>query len=301
MKRPVIIDCDPGADDFLAILLALASPELNVLGITTVFGNAAVEQTAWNATRACLAAGKTDVLVYAGASAPLMSKIRPDFSCCGEDGLCDSTLPGDRSLISSRCASEFLAETLEISQEPVTIISTAAMTNLAVLLRQRPGLAYKIKKIVTISGYYGQNPAAARAEWNVLLDPEAAKAVFSAPISIRAVGLDVTADLRDSYVNQLLSVASGKIAAFMQQTTDFNVRHTLYPCSILVDGMAVAAALRSEIAHYQAGCAWVCPERTDCGLMQFASMGSGGATVYAADHFDFETYIRLLEERVIAK
>lgn len=301
MKRPVIIDCDPGADDFLAILLALASPELNVLGITTVFGNASAEQTAWNATRACLAAGKTGVFVYAGAAAPLMSKIRPDFSYCGEDGLCDSTLSGDRALISSRYANEFLVETLEKSQEPVTIISTAAMTNLAVLLRQQPNLAYQIKEIITISGYYGQNPAAARAEWNVLLDPEAAKIVFSAPVSIRAVGLDVTADLRDSYVEQLLSAASGKIAAFMQHTTDFNVRQGLYPRSILVDGMAVAAALRSESAHYQTGCAWVYPERTDCGLMKFDSKRSDRATVYAADHFDFETYIQLLKERVIAK
>ena len=300
MKKPVILDCDPGADDFLAILLLLASPEIEVLGITTVFGNAAVEQTAWNAARACLAAGKAGPLVYAGAAAPLMSRTAADFTYCGKDGLCDSPLPGDRSLLGGKSAGTFLEETLETAREPVTVISTAAMTNLAALLRRRPDLAPKISEIVTVSGYYGRDPAVARAEWNILLDPEAARIVFSAPAVIRAVGLDVTAGLQNAYVDRLLS-APGGVGAFLRQTTDFNLRNGLYPYSVLVDGMAAAAVILPGIAHYQRGTALVRPERTDSGLMEFFPGGGSGASVHAADRFDYEAYLQLLEERVIAK
>lgn len=301
IKTPVIMDCDPGADDFLAILLALASPELEVLGITTVFGNASAEQTAWNAARACRMAKAEDLLVYAGAEAPLGSKVALDFSYCGRDGLCDSPLPGDSTFVSDKRADIFFAEALAAAEEPVTIVSTAAMTNVAELIRQRPELTSKIKEIVTISGYYSQNPRAARAEWNILVDAAAAETVFSSPVAVRAVGLDVTAELQDRYVDRLLASARGGISDFIRHTTDYNVRHQLYPRSILVDSMAVAAVIHPEIARYQAGAVQIDPEKTDRELMQFEPECRKGAPVYAADRFDYEAYIRLLEERVMAR
>lgn len=293
---PVIIDCDPGVDDVLALMLALRTPALRVLGITTVCGNATVEYTSWNATRACLLAGRTDANVYRGAAAPLERPFLFDPEYCGKDGLCCSQLSGSPTLLHPKPAVQFLRDTLCRSPQPVTIVSIAAMTNLAEVLLRYPEVRSHIKEIVTISGYYWFNLPVARAEWNILFDPEAAEVVFSSGVPIRALGLDVTSQLKNEYAEALAAQASGPLKAFLDHSIAFIRQRGLEPGGILVDAMAVAAVLQPELAVYRRGNATVHPHCANQHLTEF--IPQDGGSVLAATDFDFPAYLELLESWV---
>lgn len=301
MKQlPIILDCDPGADDALAILLALASPELDVLGITTSFGNSSVENTTWNATRTCVLAGRRDVKVSRGAAQPLFRKLKLDTLYGGSDGLCCCALAGDAKMVTQFPADAFLMEALLTAREPVTVISTACMTNLASALLRAPAVARGIKEVVTVSGYYGLNPNVARAGWNILVDPHAAKLVLESGVRVRAAGLDVTALLQDGMVDTLLKGKQGPVCDFLAHATAYNRANGLFACSILVDAMAVATALSPGLAKYEHGYVTVDPTRTDSGLMRFekAPAEDAGSAVMAASSFHYADYLELLRGRV---
>ncbi|MDE7221115.1 MAG: nucleoside hydrolase [Oscillospiraceae bacterium] len=298
MKRiPVIIDCDPGVDDVLALLLALRAPELDVLGITTVCGNATVEYTSWNATRACLLANCGGVSVYPGAAKPMLRPFLFDAEYCGKDGLCCSDLAGSRELLAEKPAVNFLRDALLASREPVTIVSIAAMTNLGELLRDYPETKPHIKEIVTISGYYWLNPAIARAEWNILYDPEAAELVFASGVPVRALGVDVTAQLQDSYTEELTEKCTGRLRDFLSHSLAFVKAHSMAPGGILVDALAVAAVIAPELACYRRGTVRIDPRRTDQYLTEFHPEEEG--TLQAAEHVDFLAYLQLLIDRMV--
>lgn len=293
MKQiPVIIDCDPGADDSLGILLALHQKNISVLGITAVCGNAPVEQTALNATKILCLAEKEDIFVYRGAEQPMKRKLEFSTLYSGPDGLCDTGLPENQELISSFSAKQFLIETLKNTKTPITIIATAGFTNLADAFLEEPSIAKGIKEIVAASGYFGLNKKECRAEWNILVDPEAAEIIFSSGIPIRAIGLDVTCMLEDSYMERVLSCGSGKIADFLKKCDVYNRKTGLNAYSLLIDPMATAAVIDPEIAEYQIGRVKIVPDRSDAGLMEFAA---GEGNVNAAYQFDMETYLKMIE------
>lgn len=293
MKQiPVIIDCDPGADDSLGILLAVKSKAISVLGITAVCGNAPVMQTALNATKVLKLAECEDVFVYCGADQPMKRSLEFTALYSGADGLCDTGLPEKRELLSELSANEYLIRTLKNAKEPITIITTAGFTNLAEALQQDPSIAGGIKEIVAAAGYFGLNKKKCRAEWNILVDPEAAEIVFSSGLPIRAVGLDVASMLEDSYTEQVLSAGKGKFAAFLRDCDLYNRKAGLKAYSLLVDAMAIAAVIEPEIAYYEEGMVKIDPARTDAGLMAF-SAGSGN--VKAAYRFDMELYLEMIE------
>lgn len=293
MKQiPVIIDCDPGADDSLGILLALHSKKISVLGITTVCGNAPSMQTALNATKILGLAGREDVSVYCGADQPMKRNLEFSTLYSGLDGLCDTGLEERRGLLSELGAKEYFIETLNNVQSPVTVVATAGFTNLAEALQEEPGIAGGIKEIVAASGYFGLNQKECRAEWNILVDPEAAKIIFSSGIPVRAIGLDVTCMLEDACIERILSCGTGRIIDFFSGCDAYNRKAGLSPCSLLVDGMAMAAVISPEIACYETGKVIVHPERTDEGLMEF-HVGEGN--VKAAYKFDMEFYLKMIE------
>lgn len=297
MKQiPVIIDCDPGVDDVIALVLAFGAPEVHVLGITTVNGNSTVENTTRNAARACRIAGvKTPV--FSGAEKPLYRDFTFDPAYCGADGLCDIDLAPDTAVIQPQSALSFLTQTLREAAEPVTIVSIASMTNLAQLLMQAPELKTKIKEIVTIAGYYWLDPDAGRAEWNVLYDPEAAKLVFDSGVPVRALGLDVTAKLRLEHAQLLLEQSSHEFERFLQHSLQFITKKQMNPAGILVDAMAVAATIRPELARYRRGRAQVNPTRSDAHLMEFTPCADGN--VLAAEAFDFSAYMNLFRKQEV--
>jgi len=192
--RPLVIDTDPGIDDAVAILLALASPEVDLRLVTTVHGNVELPQTTENALRVLHLAGRSDVPVAAGARSSLVHP-QPERAgqVHGSAGLGGVQLPPSPAAVDRRPAVVALAELLESSAEPVTVAAIGPLTNLALLLAVYPDAAARIDRLVVMGGSAtrGGNVTAA-AEFNAWSDPEAAQAVFRSPLRTVMVGLDVT-------------------------------------------------------------------------------------------------------------
>jgi pyrimidine-specific ribonucleoside hydrolase len=189
---PTILDCDPGHDDALAIALALARPELRVLAITTVAGNASLERTTRNALRVLALLGRTDVPVAAGAARPLTRQSWVPVEFHGESGLDGADLPEPISRPAAMSAVELAAGLVRDSAGPVTLVATGPLTNVALLLRAAPELAGRIGAISLMGGSLGEGNTTPAAEFNIWADPEAADIVFRSGIPILMSGLDVT-------------------------------------------------------------------------------------------------------------
>ncbi len=195
MKRNVIIDCDPGQDDAVAILLALASPkDINVLGITTVGGNVPLSWTESNARRICELAGRPDMKVFAGASQPLMRKLVTAEWIHGDTGLDGANLPDPTMPLQEMHAVSFIVETCRsAADKSITICPIGPMTNVALALMKSPEIIPKIKEIVCMGGAikeFGNTTPA--AEFNIYVDPQAAKVVLDSGIPMVMMPLDVT-------------------------------------------------------------------------------------------------------------
>ncbi len=190
--RPVILDCDPGHDDALAIALAVVRPELDVLAITTVAGNARLSATTRNAGRVLALLGRDDIPVAAGADRPLVREPWVPVEFHGESGLDGADLPEPARPPVDVTAVELTAGVLRAAREPVTLIATGPLTNIALLLDAAPGLRERIGLISLMGGSLGEGNTTASAEFNIWADPEAADTVFRSGIPIRMSGLDVT-------------------------------------------------------------------------------------------------------------
>jgi len=190
-STPIILDCDPGHDDALAIALALARPELELLAITTVAGNGPLDRTTRNALRVLTLLGRTDVPVAAGAERPLLREAWVPVEVHGDSGLDGADLPEPAVPVAEATALE-LAVTLVRERGPITLVATGPLTNVALLLRAAPGLRSRIAAISLMGGSLGEGNTTPSAEFNIWADPEAAAIVFESGIPIRMAGLDVT-------------------------------------------------------------------------------------------------------------
>ncbi len=191
-RIPVIVDCDPGHDDALAITLALARPELDVLGITTIGGNSTLANTTRNALRVLALLGRTDVPVAAGPDQPLVRPLETAPQVHGVSGLDGADLPEPASEPRPEGALEFLRATLAAAPAPVTLIPVGPLTNIGLLLRTYPASAEKIAGISLMGGAMGAGNWTPAAEFNIWVDPEAARIVFRSGLPITMHGLDVT-------------------------------------------------------------------------------------------------------------
>jgi len=189
---PVILDCDPGHDDALAIALAVASPELDVLAVTTVAGNAPLERTTRNALRVLTLVGRSDVPVAAGADRPLVRDPWVPVEFHGPSGLDGADLPEPAVPAVDGSAAEMIADLVRRSDRPVTLVPTGPLTNIALFLRAAPALHERVTEISLMGGSLGEGNTTAAAEFNIWADPEAAAIVFDAGIPIRMSGLDIT-------------------------------------------------------------------------------------------------------------
>jgi purine nucleosidase len=195
MPRKIIIDTDPGQDDAVAILLALASPEeLDVLGIVAVAGNVGLKQNAINALKVVEVSGRRDVAVYAGCSRPMRRELVTAEHVHGKTGLDGPTLPEPKLRLEHRHGVDFLIETLQREPEKsVTLCALGPLTNLAMAFVKAPDIVPRIAEIVLMGGGYfeGGNTTPA-AEFNIYVDPEAADVVFRSGVPITQIPLDVT-------------------------------------------------------------------------------------------------------------
>jgi pyrimidine-specific ribonucleoside hydrolase len=189
---PALIDCDPGQDDALALLLALASPELDVLGVAAVAGNQTVDKTTANALRVLELAGRKDIRVARGAQGPLSRELVVAADAHGETGLDGVDLPAASAEPVQEHAKDFLAARLQASERPVTLIALGPLTNVALLLEGHPESAAQIERIVLMGGAIHEGNQTPSAEFNIWIDPEAAAHVFESGLDVTMVGLDVT-------------------------------------------------------------------------------------------------------------
>jgi inosine-uridine nucleoside N-ribohydrolase len=189
---PVLIDCDPGQDDALALLLALGSPELDVIGVSAVAGNQTVDKTTANALRVLELAGRTDIPVAAGADGPLVGELVVAADAHGETGLDGVDLPPPTARHVPEHAKDFLAAKLDAFGAPVTLVALGPLTNIALLLEEHPESAAQIDRIVLMGGAIHEGNQTPSAEFNIWIDPEGAAQVFGSGLEVTMVGLDVT-------------------------------------------------------------------------------------------------------------
>jgi purine nucleosidase len=194
-RRPIVLDCDPGQDDAVAILLALASPdELDVRGITTVAGNVPLEKTERNARLMCDLAERTEIPVFAGCSRPLVRPLVTAEYVHGKEGIDGATIRMPDTKLQDMHGVDFLVDLLSSSpDDSITLVPTGPLTNVAAALVKEPKIVPKIREIVLMGGAMreGGNTTPS-AEFNIYVDPHAAKVVFECGRPLVVMGLDVT-------------------------------------------------------------------------------------------------------------
>lgn len=218
-RTPIILDCDPGHDDAIALLLALASPELDLRGVTTVHGNQTLEKTTANALRVLDLAGREDVQVAAGADRPLVRELTVAAHVHGDSGLDGPSLPPPGRGPAEGHAVDFMARRIAESPVPVTLVPTGPLTNVALLLERTGGA--NIERIVLMGGAVAEGNMTPAAEFNIWADPEAADRVFHAGLDVTMIGLDVTHRAVTTPALQERLRTSGTIGAFVADLVDF--------------------------------------------------------------------------------
>ena len=212
----IILDCDPGHDDAIALLLALASPEAQLLGVTTVAGNQTLAKTTANAIRVLDHLGRTEIPVCAGADRPLVRDPQVAREVHGESGLDGPQLPPPAREPEPIHAIDWIAHTLREQARPVTLVPTGPLTNIALLLARYPELAPRIERVVLMGGAIGLGNVTPAAEFNIWADPEAAQRVLSSGLDVTMVGLDVThrALMTPAHVHRLAATGlAGRLVA----------------------------------------------------------------------------------------
>jgi len=217
--RRIILDTDPGVDDAMAIFLALRSPELKVEAITAVSGNVPLELTLPNALRLVEIAGRTDIPIAGGASVPLVRRLITAKYVHGNNGLGGVDFPAPKLKPAAETATELISRLVHENPGQITIVGVGPLTNIATVLRADPEIARLIPEIVIMGGSLSGGNITPSAEFNMYVDPEAARIVFGAGISLTMVGLDVTEKvlLGEELVQALergqglISQAAGKI------------------------------------------------------------------------------------------
>jgi inosine-uridine nucleoside N-ribohydrolase len=218
---PIILDCDPGHDDAIAILLAVASPEVDLVGVTTVSGNQTVDKTTNNALRVLELAGRGDIPVYAGADAPFVRARDVAAHVHGETGLDGPDLPAPSNAARPQHAVEYLAEQYRGAEKPV-LVATGPLTNIGLLFATHPDA--RPERIVIMGGSIGEGNRTPAAEFNIWADPEAAQRVFAERLDTTMVGLDVThrALITDEHTERMRG--AGRVGKVVAELMDFYAR-----------------------------------------------------------------------------
>jgi len=252
----VVIDTDPGVDDALALLLAMRSPELKIEAITPVAGNVPLELSLPNALRMVEIAGRTDIPVAVGAKAPLLRRLVTAAYAHGENGLGGAVFPEPKIKPVAEPAAKFISQIVRKYPGEVTLITIGPLTNIATALNMDSELARMVKSLVMMGGSLSGGNITPAAEFNVYVDPEAARIVFQSAIPITMVGLDVTrkTSLTDEHVRILeagknpVSQAAAKIA---RNAINHNREQGFLVGPNMHDSLAVAGFLEPSLLKFQ--------------------------------------------------
>jgi purine nucleosidase len=223
MPRKILLDCDPGHDDAVALLLAWGSPEIDLVAVTTVAGNQTLEKVTRNALAVAAVAGITGVPFAAGCDRPLVRPAETAAEIHGVSGMDGPVLPPATTVLDSRHAVDLIIDTV-MAAEPgeITLVPTGALTNIALAVRKEPRIVERVREVVLMGGGYHVGNWSAVAEFNIVIDPEAAHIVFSEPWEVTMVGLDLTHQaLATPAVERAIAAIGTGPARFMGELMDF--------------------------------------------------------------------------------
>ena len=192
MATPIILDCDPGIDDALAIAFAHGHPGIDLLGITTVAGNVSLARTTANALAVCEYIGAAGTPVTPGCAGPLLRPALDARQVHGESGLGGAVLPPAAGSPAPGHAIDYITETVRAAPGQITLVATGPLTNIALAVKREPRLTDWVREFVIMGGSAGRGNVTPAAEYNIWADPEAAAAVFRAGWTVVVLGLDVT-------------------------------------------------------------------------------------------------------------
>jgi purine nucleosidase/pyrimidine-specific ribonucleoside hydrolase len=314
--KNVLIDCDPGIDDAVAIMLALKSPELELRAITAVSGNMTSDYTAANALRILELMGRSDIPVAQGPLAPLKRPYPRDPFSHGDDGLGNTGLPAPITALDSRDAAQLIVDTVNAHAGDISIAALGPLTNLALALQIDPHLPSKVTEVYAIAGAFGFTPYAFSqatgdnpvSEWNVYVDPEAAKIVFDAGFRFTAVSLDVCThpaiNLSDARLNRLRH-SDRREATLTAEIVDFVRAREYQSYCALIDSLAIAGIVDDGLLTVRDVAATV--ETTSDLTLGMTVMDvrnhhrwSHLPTIRATADADFESFLDLLVGRLTA-
>jgi purine nucleosidase len=303
--RKVVWDMDPGVDDALALIRALKSPEVQVLGITTVAGNAPVEMTSANACRVleCLNAGGIPVAM--GAASPLNHPLEDALSHHGPDGLGNCGLPSPQTPLYPAIAWDFLARSVLDAPGEITLVATGPLTNVAYAFELHPELPGLLAGLVIMGGAYSLTPYGKGnrtpfAEFNIWQDPEAAHIVFNSGADIFAVGLDVSMDpvacLNSQHLEQI-KTRHTPAAHLVAQLVEYEVKY--HGCCRMHDPLALAVLLDDSLFDFtSAGVEIVGGNDWDRGVTHILSADSS-QLIHVASAVDGPRFLKLFLSRIL--
>ena len=299
------LDCDPGHDDAIALLLALASPEVDLVGVSTVHGNQTLEKTTVNALKLLEFVGRTDVPVAVGADRPLRREPFVAEYVHGESGMDGPALPQPTTEPVAEHAVDFIARVVRESAEPVTLVPTGPLTNIGLFLARHPEVAARVERIVLMGGAIGEGNVTPAAEFNIWADPEAADRVFSSRLDVTMVGLDVTHRAIFGPEPTARLQAAGRVGAMVAELLDFYGRFHReaygWDGSPIHDAVAMAHAFRPGILEtIHTGVRVDCGEELGRGRTNVDLRGRVGwePNAHVAVEIDADAFIELLVERL---
>jgi inosine-uridine nucleoside N-ribohydrolase len=300
----IILDTDPGHDDAIALLLALASPEVEVLGVTSVSGNQTLEKTTRNALKILEFVERTDIPVHVGCERPLVREQWAAAYVHGESGLDGPNLPDPATAPADGHAIDFIAQAVG-ENDGVVLVPVGPLTNIGLLLARYPGIEERIARIVLMGGAIAEGNVTPAAEFNIWADPEAAHRVFTSGIEVTMVGLDVThkALLFPQKVDELRQ--AGRVGGLVAALYDFYHGHHQrmygWEGSPVHDALAVAHVIRDDLLRTQRcnvaiDCASeLCVGRTVVDLWQVTGREPNA---HVAVEVDGPAFLELLVERI---
>ena len=306
--RPIIIDCDPGHDDAVALLLAFASPdEIDVLGVTVVAGNVPLAHTQANARRVCELAGRADVGVYAGCAAPLERQLVTAEEVHGETGLDGSGLGAPMMALADVHAVDFIIETLLAAPDgAMTLAPTGPLTNVAAAMIREPRIVPRVGEIVLMGGAAGPGNVTPAAEFNIYVDPHAADVVFASGVRLTMLGLDVTnqalaTPVRLDAIRALGNAASRAVVGMLEFYNLHHARRHGRQGGPLHDPCVIAYLLRPDLfrgrrAHVRVETA----DGPELGrtVVEWADGSGAAANATVMEGIDADGFYALLTERL---
>ena len=259
MKK-IILDCDPGMDDSMAIVMAAKAPGLKLMAVTTVNGNYPADITCINARKVLEMLGREDIPVAKGMERPMVRNAPKDPFTHGKDGQAENFLPDPKMPLDSRHAVDLLIDLIKENPGEITVIATGPMSNIAMAITKAPEIKSMIKEIIAISGAFGLNEYAflnatgdtPQSEWNVYVDPEASKIVYESGIPMTALGLDVATHFDVDFTEEeikSLEDSEKKEAGFLRQAIHFNGNRGFDAYCTVIDCMAVAYAIDPSLVQ----------------------------------------------------